>query len=112
MQSSCSVISRLIPVVKLTLKELSCKVATLIAIVLGQRCQAIHNLSLSSVTMMTNKCVFGINTLIKQSKKGKHVALIELMSYENNPYLYVVSTPKEYFPRTKDVRDTDQLFIS
>ena len=56
--------------------------------------------------------MFWVNTLIKQSKKEKHVAPIELMSYENNPYLYVVSTPKEYFPRTKDVRDTEQLFIS
>ena len=64
------------------------------------------------MTMMTNNYVFKVNTLLKQSKKGKHVAPIKLMSYENNPHLYVVSTPEEYFPRTKDVRDTDQLFIS
>ena len=53
MWSSCSVISRLIPVVKLTLKELSCKLATLIAIVSGQICQAIHNLSLFGCTRVT-----------------------------------------------------------
>lgn len=56
-------------------------------------------------------CVWG-QPANKQSKKGKHVAPTELMAYGYNSHLRAVSTLKEYFPRTKDVRDTDQRFIS
>ena len=61
---------------------------------------------------MMKKCVFWANTLIRQSKKGKHVVSIELMANKKNPHLCVVSILKEYLHQTKDIRDIDQLFIS
>ena len=59
---------------------------------------------------MTNNCVFVIYTLIKQSKKRKHVPPLKAMTNEDNAHLSVVSILKEYLSRAKDFRDIDQLF--
>ena len=100
------------PVERLTLKELSSKLVTLLAILSGQRCQTLHCLSLEHMTLTDHKCVFRINTLIKQSRSGKHLAPIELLGYEGNPSLCVLHTLKEYLRRTKNIRKSDGLFVS
>ena len=101
------------PVEKLTDKELSHKLAMLIALLSGQRCQTIHCLDTEFMTITENKCVFRINSKIKQSKKGKHIKPIELIGFRENPNLCVVKTVNEYIKRTKTKRtDTKQLFIS
>ena len=75
---------------KLTLKELSHKLVMLLALLTGQRCQTIHKLSVKSMKLEDNKCVFYITSLLKQSKQGKHLAPIELLSFPRNKNICVV----------------------
>lgn len=103
----------LIPHDKLTLKELTHKLVMLLALLTGQRCQTITHLSLSSMKMFPTKCVFSIEFLIKQSRRGRHLAPIELLAFPDDKDLCVVSTLKEYITRTKDLRGNEnQLLIS
>ena len=103
----------LFPLDKLTLKELSYKVIMLIALLSGQRCQTLHSLTLPSMTLSRDKCVFVLDVLLKQSKRGKHMAPVELLAYTSDEKLCVVAAIREYIRRTKDLRGTEtQLFIS
>ena len=98
---------------KLTLKELSHKLVTLLALLKGQRCQTIHKLSVRSMKLEDNKCVFYITSLLKQSKQGKYLAPIELLQFPRNKNICVVEIIKEYLRRTKVFRDGHtQLLLS
>ena len=100
------------PVELLTNKEVSQKLAMLIALLSGQRCQTIHALDIKSMKLQENKCVFTVNTKIKQSKRGRHVKPIELLGFKDNISLCVIQTLKEYLRRTKEKRQSDKLFLS
>ena len=57
----------------------------LLALLSGQRCQTLHCLSVSSMKMSDSKYVFTVDVLLKQSRKGKHLAPKEnklLLSYQ------------------------------
>ena len=69
---------------KLTLKELSQKLAVLLALLSGQRCQTILKLILFSMKLSSSMCVFQITFLLKQSRRGHHLAPMELMAYPGN----------------------------
>ena len=98
---------------KLTLKELSQKLAVLLVLLSGQRCQTILKLSLSSMKPSSSMCVFQITSLLKQSRRGHHLAPIELMAYPGNCKLCIVAVFREYLARTQDLRkDQDQLLLS
>ena len=66
---------------KLTLKELSHKLVMHLALLTGQRCQTIHKLSIDSMKIEENRCIFYRTSLLKQSKQGKHLAPIKLLSF-------------------------------
>ena len=58
-------------------------------------------------------CVFQITSLLKQSRRGHHLAPIELMAYPGNSKLCIVAMLREYLARTQDLRkDQDQLLLS
>ena len=98
---------------KLTLKEITLKLVMLLALLSGQRCQTITKLSLSAMKLQDTKCVFNIDFLIKQSRKGKHLAPIEFLAFPDNSSLCVLSVLREYLRRTVDIRgDTQILLIS
>ena len=64
------------------------------------------------MTLSSDKCVFVLDVLLKQSKRGKHLAPMELLAYSDN-ILCVVAAIKEYIRRTKDLRGAEtQLFVS
>ena len=58
-------------------------------------------------------CEFQITSLLKQSRRGHHLAPIELMAYPGNSKLCTVAVLREYLARTQDLRkDQDQLLLS
>ena len=69
---------------ELTLKELSYRLVMLLAILSGQRCQTLHCLFVSSMKMSDSKCVFSVDVLLKQSRKGKHLAPLEFLAFPQN----------------------------
>ena len=98
---------------KLTLKELSYKLVALLALLSGQRCQTLHSLSVASMKLTDSKCVFFVDSLVKQSKRGNHVAPLEFLAYPVNKSLCIVDTIQEYLARTKSIRgDEDKLLLS
>ena len=101
------------PFEDLTLKELTLKAVALMAILSGQRCQTLVKFSLSSMKVYDTKCVFNIDSCVKQTRRGKHLAPVEFMCFPNDSSLCVVSVLKHYIERTKDLRKgTDQLLIA
>ena len=69
---------------ELTLKELSYKLVMPLALLSGQRCQTLHCLSVSSMKMSDSKCVFTVDVLLKESRKGKHLAPLEFLAFPQN----------------------------
>ena len=54
-----------------------------------------------------SKCVFTVNVLLKQSRKGKHSAPMESMALPQNEKLCIVGVLKEYLRRTKEIREEE-----
>ena len=60
-----------------------------------------------------DKCVFSINSLLKTSRPGKHLACIEFQAYAPDARLCIVKHLQQYLKRTDILRgDVKQLFIS
>lgn len=103
------------PIEMLDLKKLTLKVAMLLLLLSGQRCQTIHSLDVESMTIEDNKCVFYINTLLKHSRSGKHQQPLEFSAFSENESLCIITHIKEYIRRTEALRQacgTTKLFIS
>ena len=84
-----------------------------LALLSGQRYQTILKQSLSSMKLSSSMCVFQITSLLKQSRRGHHLAPIELMVYPGKSKLSIVAMLPEYLARTQDLRkDWDQLLLS
>lgn len=105
-------LEELSPVTDISFKELTFKLVTLIALLSGQRCQTLTLLKLSEMITSDDKYVFHVQSLLKQSRSGKHLHPIEFISYPVNDKLCVVTTLKEYIARSKPFRTDDQLFLS
>ena len=84
-----------------------------LALLSGQRYQTILKQSLSSMKLGSSVCLFQTTSLLKQSRRGHHLAPIELMAYPSNSKLCTVAVLREYLARTQDLReDQDQLLLS
>ena len=63
--------------------------------------------------LSSSMCVFQIASLLKQSRRGYHLAPIELMAYPDNSKLCIVAMLREFLARTQDLhKDQDQLLLS
>ena len=63
--------------------------------------------------LSSSMCVFQTTSLLKQSRRGHHLAPVELMAYPSNSKLCTVAVLREYLARTQDLReDQDQLLLS
>lgn len=97
----------------LTLKELTHKVAMLMALLTGQRAQTLHALDTSSMDITENKIIFFIREKLKHSKPGKHQQPIEFLAFDKDPALCIVLHLKEYLRRTSLHRNNQpQLLLS
>ena len=66
-------LSRLHPPQDLNLKDLTYKTTMLLALLSGQRCQTLYLLSVCSMVLKHDSCVFPIHKLLKTSGPGKHL---------------------------------------
>ena len=103
-------LEKLSPVNNICLKNLTFKLITLIALLSGQRCQTLSLLKLSEMALSDNKCIFHVQSLLRQSRSGKHLHPIELISFPVNKNLCIITTLKEYISRSSVLRSGDQLF--
>ena len=96
----------------LSLKFLTVKLVTLLALVTGQRCQTISLLNLNDLEIQENSVKIRIKQLLKQSKPGSHLPEIYIEKYVNDENLCVVKTLKEYIEKTKTLRKNDELLLT
>jgi hypothetical protein len=93
----------------MTLKWLTFKLAMLVALVSGQRCQTLHCLNLDNIDIFSDKAVFHITELLKHSRLGVHLKAIELKHYTQDKDLCVVAALVVYIHRTAHLRNNNSL---
>lgn len=105
---------KLSPVAHLSLKQLTLKTVTLVAILLAARAQTLVALDIKNMTVKKNKYCFTVGkATLKQSRPGYTPPLLELAAYPIDRGVCIHRALTEYINRTKPLRGTQtQLFIS
>ena len=97
----------------LTLELLTKRLTTLMCILSGQRSQTLSVLSINSLHQESHRCIFIINSLLKQSRPNFHQQPLEFLQYPDDCRLCVVHHLAEYLKRTVSLRGGEKkLFIS
>lgn len=97
---------------EINLKELTLRTVCLAAILSGQRVQTLHQLKLTGMLLSNDHCVFYIDSILKQSRPGKHLSTLEFQAYSESS-LCIIAHLKVYLEKTKNLRgSSDKLFIS
>ena len=98
---------------ELSLKNVTLKCVTLVALLSGQRCQTIHALRISGMKETNGQIRFDIFTLLKTSKPGKHQEPLTFKPYTYDSQLCVVKCLQQYIKQTSEFRNgADQLWLS
>ena len=98
----------------MNLKSLTLKLTTLLCFVTGQRNQTIHSLDKSCMhDDGDEKITFFIPTILKTTTRGKHLKPIELIEYDEDQSLCVVTHIRLYLDVTKSIRKNhNKLLLS
>ena len=100
------------PLESLNLKMLTHKLAMLLMLVTGQRCQTIVNLDLNCLSE-GSELVFTFDSPLKHSRPGKSAQAVVLKPYTSNVKLCVVTILRDYISRTAPLRgEESRLLIS
>ena len=75
---------RLVPAANLSLHMLSAKLITLLALVSGQRCQALHALDIEYMHLSESKAVFHIEPLLKINSPKSPVTALTICAYRED----------------------------
>ena len=100
------------PVKNLDLKQLTYKLAMLLTLLTGQRCQTVHAVNIHDMTLTDNHIKIRIKTLLKQSRPGHHLAELKIKGYAPDRRICLITVMKEYLVRTSSFRKSQQLFLS
>ena len=101
------------PARHLSLKSLTFKVVTLLALVSAQRAQTLHILKCTNMTISKDLVVFHIDSTVKHSRPGKSLQPIELKAYHRDKRLCIVHYLNYYLRRTSPIRGNhSKLFLS
>lgn len=80
----------------LTLRLLSIKLALLLVLTTGQRCQTLKAMNLKNMVVNNNYIKIRIGDLFKQTKTQKHLGAIYIEAFTQNPSICVVSVKQLY----------------
>ncbi|XP_064631964.1 uncharacterized protein LOC135490622 [Lineus longissimus] len=95
-----------------SIKELSQKTVTLLALLTGQRLHTLHKLKRENLKFSVGVCSFYVDSLLKTTKPGRHRKAIVLKEFTDRPDLCIVDTLRHYVSRTDDACTDGALFIS
>lgn len=96
----------------ISLKDLSFKTTTLLALASAQRIQTLSLILINNISFSTDKIQIKIDELIKTSRPGSYQPLIVLPYIKERPEVCPALALKSYVDRTKDLRKENNLFIS
>ena len=97
-------LASLVPPKELTLKVLTYKVVMLLALLLGQQCQTLHELDINSMQITSDKCTYSISTLLKTSRNDHYLKPIEFLEFKPNTALCIVRHVTCYIEWTRPLR--------
>lgn len=104
-------LEKLFPLDTLGIKELTLKLAALLALCSAQRAQVLVSLNIKNMLLNSDSVVFYITNLMKTSRPGKVYQTVIFKKY-NRQELCPVFTLKKYLEKTKLCRKTDSVLIS
>lgn len=96
---------------KIKLKMLSVKLALLLILVTGQRCQTLFLLNMNNLELKEHSLKIRIGDLLKQSKPTQHLAEIYIECFKDNENICPVHTLSKYLEVTSSFRNTEKLFV-
>ena len=96
----------------LNVKLLSYKLATLCALVTGQRVQTLSILDLKFVSFLNDQVFFHLSDHVKHSRRGKIVPPVKFSPYTDNKKLCVINCLLHYLRITMKFRKSSRLFIA
>ena len=99
------------PLQSLSLKQLTLKLVTLLALTTAQRAQTLSSLNLDFMIDKGTTIIFKIPVLLKTSKPGKNMPVVTLHKFSDDS-LCVVNTLKHYLRQTNDKRKSRNLLVS
>ena len=106
-------LSKLHPLKDLSLKELSIKTATLLALSTAHRMQTLSLIKISNFRETSNGLEIRITDTIKTSGPDTYQPLLIIPKFEKHPEICVYSCVKEYLTVTKPLRKSiDKLLIT
>jgi len=105
---------KLSPVRHLSLKNLTLKLAMLLALVNAARVQTVHLLSTVGLKKLHSEFVVHFDSLLKQSRPGFDCSRVHLKAFPPDRRLCIYTVLKEYLKRTKELRqhNENKLLIS
>ena len=89
------------PASELDLKTLTTKTTMLLCLLTGQRCQTLTKLDTNFMQILPDKIVFTVGEKLKTTRPGTHLQPIELIAYNQDKTLCVVSHLQTYLPYTQ-----------
>lgn len=97
----------------LSLKDLTFKVATLVALLTAQRAQTVQLFDVGNIVFDGNRVQIPVDRLLKTTSVRRHVEPFCFDKYDRNKRLCIVRYLSEYIDRTSPLRGSEtQLFIS
>ena len=100
----------LFPLNTLSLKMLTFKAVTLVALAVAPRAQTMVSLNIDNMKTFNDKLIFGFSNLLKTTRPGRSFQ-VELKHFQEEE-LCVMHTVLCYISKTKDFRKSNQLFVS
>lgn len=96
------------------LKDLTCKLATLLALATGQRIQTLSLIKRANIQILDTGLKIFIPDLVKTSAPTRNQPCLYLPTYAENPNLCVATLVKNYLARTVDLKpgNCDHLFLT
>ena len=83
----------------------------LLALLTGQREQALHLLKVEDLKMQETNCTIFFSEKHKQSRPGVYTEPAEILVFNSNPNRCLVKHLKIYLEQTKNLRSGNQLLI-
>ena len=97
----------------MTMKQLTYRLVTLMALLSAQRSQTLHVLDINYMHKEEDKYIFYIPILLKTSRPSSHQEPLIFLSFPEDPNICVVKNLNAYLERTKDIRrDCNKLSLS
>ena len=98
--------------VDVSLRDMSWQLTMLLALLSSQRVQTLKALTLTSMTLIANNCVFTIETPLTTTRPGQHLGRSEFLAYGPDRNMCVVQHLQAYIDGTSHLRgETDQFLI-